>query len=101
MSRRYTMGEYRPLTWDGDGTPGGHYVNGHVTDDEFRSAIAAHFGSKIVVPDDVTLQHVYTRNVRVENDCMGNQQYEVRHSKNPPGSPATYWEIRPNRGSGS
>lgn len=39
-------GRYHELVWDGGGEPGGHYVNGHVTPEEFRSAVASWFADR-------------------------------------------------------
>lgn len=99
--KRRTLGEYIDLAWDGDGEPQGYYVAGHVSEDEFRAAIAVHFGDRLVVPPDARIDHVYTHSVRVENDWHGNRVYETRHRSKSPGSRATYWEIEPNRGGGA
>ncbi len=95
-------GKYHPLVWDGDGEPGGHYVNGHVTPDEFRAAIDAYFRDsrrKPSIPADATIEHVYVRPVRVANDDYGNRQHEWRHTSSALGFPMTYWEVYPNRNS--
>lgn len=100
MSRRTAFGEYHPLVWDGDGTPCGHYVTGHVSEEEFRAAVDAYFGdskSRPVVPPDAKIDHVYVRSVRVEGDGYGNRQYEWRHTSKERGRPMTYWEIAPSR----
>jgi hypothetical protein len=92
---KYPIGEYVPLTWDGDGKPSAYYVAGHVTPDEFRAEIVRWFSGKVVVPPDAKIEHVYIRSVRVGNDDWGNRAYEWRHQ--PAGHPMTYWEVEPNR----
>jgi hypothetical protein len=91
-----SKGEYYPLAWDGDGSPSAHYVTGHVTAEVFRATCAAR---QIVVPDDAKIEHVYVRSVRVGNDEFGNRLTEIRHAAR--GRPMTYWEIAPNRATGS
>ncbi len=71
-------GRFRPLVWDGDGAPAAYYVNGHVTREEFRAAVEAHFGDmprRYRVPSEAVTEHVYVRNVRAENDGWGNRRY--------------------------
>lgn len=93
-------GKYHYLVWDND-EPGGHYVNGHVTPEEFRAAVAEYFGDrphrgKPTIPDDAVIEHVYVRSVRVENDDYGNRQHQWRHTVKGRGFPMTYWEVMPN-----
>lgn len=100
---RRLHGSYHPLTWDGDGTPCAHYVNGHVTPEEFRSAIETHFANspgRPIVPPDAKIEHVYVQSTRVANDDYGNRQHEWRHTSKERGFPMTCWEIEPNRISG-
>lgn len=95
------LGVYHPLSWDGDGEPQGHYVNGHVSAGEFRAEIDRWFGNskrKPSIPPGAAITHVYIRSARVENDDYGNRQYEWRHSAT--GRPMTYFEVAPNRNSG-
>lgn len=98
------VGECPPLVWDGDGTPCGHYVNGHVTDEQFRAEIDRWFADskrKPVIPPDAKIEHVYVRSVRVENDGYGNRQHEWRHTTKERGFPMTYLEVSPSRNSGT
>lgn len=105
--RRRRPDEYHPLVWDGDGEPCAHYVNGHVTPEEFRAAIDAQFGNspkKPTIPSDAAIEHVYVRSVRVADDGYAGRrfrQYEWRHTTAERGFPVTYFEVRPNRNSGA
>lgn len=96
------IGEYHPLNWDGAGAPAAHYVNGHVTDEEFRAEMARWFGVRLLhIPINAKIEHVYVRSVRVENDDYGNRQHEWRHTTKSRGFPMTYWEVVPNRNNGA
>ena len=91
-------GKYHYLVWEDD-EPAGHYVNGHVTPDEFRAAIDAYLRDsrhKPTLPADAKIEHVYVRSVRVANDDYGNRQYQWRHTSAALGFPMTYWEVYPN-----
>ena len=105
LSKSQPDGEYVDLVWDQDGEAPAHYVAGHVSPTAFRAELARRFeGSRrkpIVSPDDSQIEHVYVRNVRVENDSWGNRRYEVRHcgAYDRGARPRTYWEIEPTRGS--
>jgi hypothetical protein len=104
MSRHRIPGEYHPLVWDGDGTPAAHYVNGHVSPEEFRAAIQAYFGDSSRcpgIPPFAKFEHVYVRAVRVGNEDYGNRHYEWRHTSKGRGFPMTYWEVSPNRNIGA
>lgn len=94
-------GEYCKLYWDVDGDPQAHYVNGHVSEAEFRAAIDAYFGdskNRPIVPDDAVIDHVYVRVVRAPAES--DLDTEWRHSAKGRGAfPMTYWEITPNRAS--
>lgn len=101
MSRRYPLGEYVPLVWDGTGKPAGHYVSGHVTDAEFRAEIERWFeGSrdKPAISPDAKIEHVRVISTRGPNDDWGNRTSEWRHCGPDRGMPMTYWECGPNRG---
>lgn len=91
-----TIGEYQPLNWDGDEEPCAHYVNGHVTNDEFRAAFNAFHGIDDGVPADADIKHVYVRSVRSSSSDF---DYEWRHTvKGRGASPMTVWTIRSHRG---
>ena len=101
--RRYPIGEYVPLVWDGDGEPCGYYVSGHVTEAEFRAEIERWFGTsnrKPAIPPDAVIEHVTVVSVRVGNDDYGNRAYEWRHVVGR-GRPMTYWEVAPSRATGA
>lgn len=99
MSRRYPVGEYVPLVWDGK--PAAYYVSDHVSDDEFRAEIERWFeGSrnKPTIPSDAKIEHVRVISLRGPNDDWGNRTTEWRHCGPDRGMPMTCWECDPNRG---
>jgi len=96
-------GEYYPLTWDQDGDPPAHYVCGHVTDDEFRAAVAAYFTGRRkppTVPVDAKIDRVYVRTVPAPAESDFDREW--RHCAKGRGAfPMTVWTVSPNRAGGA
>jgi hypothetical protein len=88
------LGEYAPLVWDIGGDPPAHYVNGHVSPEEFRAEIDRWFAgskNKPVIPPDAKIEHVYVRVVRTPAES--GLDTGVRHTPKGRGAfPMTYWE---------
>lgn len=78
--------------------PAGHFVTGHVTESQFRSAVETYFGPSLAKPDippNAEFFHVYIRSVPSNSSDSGR---EIKFTKPGRGAaPVTYWEIVPNR----
>lgn len=100
MKAHRILGEYQPLSWDGDGTPAAHYVSGHVTDEEFRQTVDGyHRHGAGFVPSDATIEHVFVRSVPSSSSDF---EREWRHCAKGRGArPMTVWTVAPHRGEGA
>ena len=92
-------GTYAPIYWDGDGMPSAFYVNGHVTDAEFRDIVERWHGPPFAVDADATIERIYIRMVRSSSSDF---DHEIRHcAKGRGAKPMTVWTVSPHRGEGA